>query len=121
MFPRPTAPRPPDPQRDTPAMAGVIPEHLDEDQDFGRRRTAPARPPASPRADLNPMESTASGGETPTGSAVPGVVRDGPRSREAPQGLRTKIAKMGKVGRHSLDRDPDEFSEKPGVFCNLAV
>ena len=32
------------------------------------------------------------------------------------QGLRTKIAKMGKVGRHSLDRDPDEFSEKPGVF-----
>ena len=32
------------------------------------------------------------------------------------QGLRTKIAKMDKVGRHSLDRDPDEFSEKPGVF-----
>src|SRR5512135_1458964 len=27
---------------------------------------------------LNPMESTASGGETPTGSAVPGVDRDGP-------------------------------------------
>jgi hypothetical protein len=27
---------------------------------------------------LNPMESTASGGETPTGSAGPGVVRDGP-------------------------------------------
>ena len=27
---------------------------------------------------LIPMESTASGGETPTGSAVPGVDRDGP-------------------------------------------
>ena len=32
------------------------------------------------------------------------------------QGVRTKIAKISKVGRHSLDRDPDEFSEKPGVF-----
>jgi hypothetical protein len=34
-------------------------------------------------------ESTASGGETPEGSAVPGVVRDGPRSREAPRDRRT--------------------------------
>lgn len=35
---------------------------------------------------------------------------------EDPQGVRTKIAKMSKVGRHSLDCDPDEFSEKSGVF-----
>ncbi len=38
---------------------------------------------------LNLMESTASGGETPPGSAIPGVVRDGPRSREAPRDRRT--------------------------------
>ena len=33
-----------------------------------------------------------------------------------PQGLRTKIAKMGKVGRHSLDRDPDELAKNPAFF-----
>jgi hypothetical protein len=31
----------PDPQRDTPAMAGVIPEHLDEDHDSGRKTDRP--------------------------------------------------------------------------------
>ena len=33
---------------------------------------------AAVRGISNPIESTASGGETPTGSAVPGVDRDGP-------------------------------------------
>jgi hypothetical protein len=37
-------------------------------------------------------------------------------SQRAAQGVRTKIGKMSKMGRHSLDCDPDEFSEKPGVF-----
>ena len=31
----------PNPQRDTPAAAGVIPEHLDEDHDSGRKTDRP--------------------------------------------------------------------------------
>src|SRR4051812_20147448 len=35
------------------------------------------------------------------------------------QGLRTIIAKIGKIGRRSLDGGPDANSEKPGVLLGL--
>jgi hypothetical protein len=46
---------------------------------------------------LNQNESTASGGETPTGSAVPGVDWRRPPSREAPRDLRTAMIRRGRV------------------------
>ena len=40
---------------------------------------------------------------------VVGAVLDG-------QGERIIIEKMGKIGQHFLECDPDEYPEKPGVF-----
>ncbi|MBV8266091.1 MAG: hypothetical protein JO252_07180 [Planctomycetaceae bacterium] len=52
---------------------------------------------------LNHNESTASGGETPTGSAVPGVDLRRPPSRKAPRDMRTAMS----GGAESIPREGD--------------
>ena len=55
------------------------------------------------KAALNQSESTASGGETPTGSAVPGVDLRRPPSRKAPRDMRTAMS----GGAESIPREVD--------------
>ena len=55
------------------------------------------------KTNLNQSESTASGGETPTGSAVPGVDLRRPPSRKAPRDMRTAMS----GGSESIPREMD--------------